>query len=294
MSDSNHSSTPAQPGNGSGTPQAVVSSSAISAVRASGSAAAGTTPLKTLGTTPDFIWHQEASVLTNWTMDQLLNRTDVGGSYKFLQYREPGQSNSFTAPAIADRGKKVLGGGLIKRHYHGCEGGAPTADCPRNCRTPRSRPTRAGRPPTDRDAEVLNMSDDNPNFELSLTPIGRPSDHRYCVSVRWGDVAIHVDTFRIDSSRSRTAFVNRACEEAGGGSNSIVIAATICPKSVRWRRLSVKTITARPEHKRAFVEAGRQTRFGNKRPGQTAISRTNGNTSRPETAKEAPADSNAK
>ena len=46
-------------------------------------------------------WQREAARLALWTLERLVNRTDVYGSYLPLERRTPGKSNNYTAPATA-------------------------------------------------------------------------------------------------------------------------------------------------------------------------------------------------
>ena len=53
-------------------------------------------------------WQREAGRLAQWTLERLVNRTDVYGSYLPLGIRQPGKSNNYTAPSKALRRQGLL------------------------------------------------------------------------------------------------------------------------------------------------------------------------------------------
>src|SRR6516225_3019209 len=68
-------------------------------------------------------WRSQASKLASWTFATLVNRVDVWGAYWTLRMREPGQSSSYTAPAVKDRGQRFLTEETIARHFRGHDQG---------------------------------------------------------------------------------------------------------------------------------------------------------------------------
>lgn len=68
-------------------------------------------------------WQQEASRLAQWTLERLVNRTDVYGSYLPLGSRKAGQSNNYTAPGNGQRVPGALTAEIIEEHYRGNDQG---------------------------------------------------------------------------------------------------------------------------------------------------------------------------
>jgi hypothetical protein len=61
--------------------------------------------------------------LATWTINTLINRTDVYGRYLPMDWRTPGQSNNYTAPQGSDRVDGALTHELLVRHYQGHDQG---------------------------------------------------------------------------------------------------------------------------------------------------------------------------
>lgn len=80
-------------------------------------------PQNRIGKTADCLWHSAAGELTAWTECRLVNRTDVWGAYTSQEYRATGKGKNYTAPRTDQRGKVLLTGETIKRHYQGCDEG---------------------------------------------------------------------------------------------------------------------------------------------------------------------------
>ena len=69
-------------------------------------------------------WQREAGRLAQWTLERLVNRTDVYGSYLPLSSRRAGQSNNYTAPANKEhRLPGTLTTEIIEEHYRGNDHG---------------------------------------------------------------------------------------------------------------------------------------------------------------------------
>ena len=68
---------------------------------------------------PHYAWGRNAADLAEWTMQRLVNRTDVFGRYLPLEKRGPGRSNNYTAPHQDQRVDGALTGELMERHYRG-------------------------------------------------------------------------------------------------------------------------------------------------------------------------------
>jgi hypothetical protein len=58
-------------------------------------------------------WHERAEELAQWTLDRLVNRTDVWGGYE--------ESGTVTRPKVRHRGEELLAPATLWRHY--------TAEC---------------------------------------------------------------------------------------------------------------------------------------------------------------------
>ena len=71
----------------------------------------------------DNAWQREAERLAEWTLERLVNRTDVYGRYLPLARRQPGQSNNYTAPNKALRAPGALTTEIIEEHYRGNDPG---------------------------------------------------------------------------------------------------------------------------------------------------------------------------
>ncbi len=69
-------------------------------------------------------WQREAGRLAQWTLERLVNRTDVYGSYLPLGIRQPGKSNNYTAPSKALRAPGALTTEIIEDHYRGYDQGS--------------------------------------------------------------------------------------------------------------------------------------------------------------------------
>ena len=69
-------------------------------------------------------WCRAAEQLAHWTLEHLVNRSDVYGSYLPLGSRKPGKSNNYTAPADKNlRRPGTLTADIITEHYHGYDQG---------------------------------------------------------------------------------------------------------------------------------------------------------------------------
>jgi hypothetical protein len=64
------------------------------------------------------IWAARAGDLAHWTWKRLVNRVDVWGAYQPLARRAE-RGNSWTAPAIKDRGQRALNPSTLVRHFRG-------------------------------------------------------------------------------------------------------------------------------------------------------------------------------
>jgi hypothetical protein len=66
-------------------------------------------------------WRQRATELANWTMDRLVNRTDVWGRYIQAKQESGGQTRNkaITAPFHDERGKVFLNLSSLEKHYKG-------------------------------------------------------------------------------------------------------------------------------------------------------------------------------
>lgn len=74
-------------------------------------------------------WGQRAPELARWTMDVLVNRTDVWGRYLAKKYRDIGldgqvKNKAITAPFKQERGKIFLQTSSLEKHYRARHGGS--------------------------------------------------------------------------------------------------------------------------------------------------------------------------
>jgi hypothetical protein len=68
-------------------------------------------------------WREQAEALADWTLSRAVNRDDVWGGYVRPDRRQPGGGNSYTAPAVKDRGRRRLTRALLVQHYRARHGG---------------------------------------------------------------------------------------------------------------------------------------------------------------------------
>lgn len=62
-------------------------------------------------------WRERAPELAQWTMQNLVNRTDVWGRYVAKKYRETTANHAITAPFRDERGKVFLNKSSLEKHY---------------------------------------------------------------------------------------------------------------------------------------------------------------------------------
>ena len=71
-------------------------------------------------------WWERAAELADWTMNRLVNRTDVWGRYlkkRNRTNRAGEKNNAITAPFAAERGKVFLKISSLEKHFKARDGG---------------------------------------------------------------------------------------------------------------------------------------------------------------------------